>query len=345
MNAGGARATRRAPSVRRRARAGRKRSGHFPNACTRIRRPRRHACGRQACARERRQVGEPLAFAQRREMRGRRRVAIGVGARGRRRRLRTSACRSRDRSTRPRRAARPPSRAMRRLEHARREPAPTRVRDGEHAAGAIGEQHGQAIGGAHGEHDAGRARDGRIRAAAARRAAPPRCPPPTVTTSRPCTCDSQTGSEGRNARRRRRFSPIAPASSSAVGRAVPTSIVAAAPTLAPPCRVVKSAATVPGPGQCGTIQSSAAASRRRRSASLMAPPSPRARPRAAPRSRRAGGAPTPSPRAVSRMHETEPLRMQRLPRETRARRRAAAGRPTRAPAVGRIAHQRMADRA
>ncbi len=41
----------------------------------------------------------------------------------------------------------------------------------------------------------------------------------TTTTSRPCTCDSQTGSEGSTAPTRRRFSPIAPARSAADGAA------------------------------------------------------------------------------------------------------------------------------
>ena len=114
----------------------------------------------------------------------------------------------------------------------------------------------------------------------------------TTTTSRPCTCASQTGAEGSIAPTRRRFSPIAPARSAADGEAGPRSSVAVAPVLVPPLRVVKNARTRAGPCHAGTIQSSPRALSRSASASLIAAQvrlRRRAAPRSAPRGRPARG--------------------------------------------------------
>ncbi len=79
--------------------------------------------------------------------------------------------------------------------------------------------------------------------------------PCRVATAAPWTCASGTGEAGKNRSKRRRFS------SSAAGSSRPPRarfIVAYAPALTPPARVVVSAQTFSGAGQSGTIQSSRA---------------------------------------------------------------------------------------
>ena len=121
-----------------------------------------HAGARETAARQAGQVGEPLVVAMRHE-------AHRVRILGADERVVDVAP-----DLEPARADRGPDprddivrvdvhRAKRRLEHARRQSAPARVRGGDDAASPIGEQDGQAVGRAHRDRDAGR----RVNAASA----------------------------------------------------------------------------------------------------------------------------------------------------------------------------------
>ena len=217
----------------------------------------------------------------------------------------------------------------RRLEDAGGEPAPARVRDADDGARAIGEQHRQAIGGAHAEHDARRARHRGVRRGRRRQQ---RCAvrrvdgddiacraPASATPARTAgTARRRAGSRGR----RRVRHPAAAC-------AAPMSSVARAPTRHAAVARRRQRAHVRRrvPRRNDPVEPGLRDALRERAGHRGTPRAARSPAR---RNRRAAPLPM-HRRARRRMHESQPLRMQRLARETRAPRAAACAAAARRP--------------